>query len=200
MNALWLALFAVAAGDTTPTVRPEAPPIDCGPSALYLLLRIEGLEADLSDLARSLPPQPDSGTSMKELREEATGRGLRLRGVRLRPGERLEGPSIAFMSDGAHGHFIVVRPVGHSGNLVQVLDPNEMPIVLECEALDSLPRWTGLALVRETPNWPTRAAVLLTILTGLSFILKGVLKSLRCRLRPGHALQDLPRSTIRPTG
>jgi hypothetical protein len=171
MNAFIVALLAISVADPAPASRPEVVPIDCGPSALYLLLRLEGREVDISSLAQSLPPRPGSGTSMKELRDEAARHGLRLRGVRLRPGERPEASAIAYLSDGAHGHFIVLRPTGHSGKLVQVLDLNEMPTVVDREALASLPRWTGLMLVLESPNWPLRAAGLLAVLMALATIL-----------------------------
>ena len=74
----------------------------------------------------------------------------------LRSGERPEGPSIAFLGDGGHGHYLVLRPIGHTGRLVQLLDPNEAPVVMDVEGLQRLPRWTGLALVPDPPNRPMR--------------------------------------------
>ena len=96
---------------------------------------------------------------MKELRDEARKRGVALRGVKLRAGERPEGPSIVFFGDGGHGHYVVARPVGHSGKLVQVLDPNEPPEVMDFDEFEARPRWTGLALVPDPPSWPRRIGV-----------------------------------------
>jgi hypothetical protein len=61
-----------------------------------------------------------------------------------------------FLARGRHGHYVVLRPVGHTGKLVQVLDPNEEPVVLDAARLYASPEWTGLALVPARPNWTAR--------------------------------------------
>ena len=129
---------------------------DCGVRSLCLLLGLEGRTFEPKEVVRSLPKRDPAGYSMKQLRDEAARRGVPLRGVKLRPGQRPAGPSIVFLGDGGHGHYVVVRPIGHTGKLVQVLDPNDAPIVLDAELLDRLPRWTGLALVPDPPRWPLR--------------------------------------------
>jgi hypothetical protein len=68
------------------------------------------------------------------------------------------------------GHFIVIRPVGHSGTLVQILDPNRAPYVIEADQLHTLPGWTGIALVPDRPNWPLRIAAISTLLAGLALL------------------------------
>lgn len=59
---------------------------------------------------------------------------------------------------------MVVRPVGHTGKLVQVLEANTIPVIVDAKDLFSSPEWTGLALVPSRPNWPAR------ILGGVSAI------------------------------
>ena len=68
-------------------------------------------------------------------------------------------PAIAFLERDGHGHYAVVRPVGHSGKLVQIIDAAEGdPIVMDATDLYALRQWTGLALVPRRPNWPFRVA------------------------------------------
>ncbi len=134
---------------------------DCGVRALCLLLGLEGRHIDPKEIANSLSERDAAGYSMKQLRDEAARRGVRLRGVKLRTGERPGGPSIAFLGDGGHGHYIVIRPIGHTGKLVQVLDPNESPLVIDVENLQRHPQWTGLALVPDPPSWPRQIGVAL---------------------------------------
>lgn len=154
---LVLGMLSRASDSTTiPTSNGEE--YDCGVRAMFLVCRLEGKQTNLVSIAKSLPAPNPGGHSMKELRDEARKRGVPLRGVKLRPGERPSGPSIVYLGDGGHGHFIVVRPVGHTGKLVQVLDPNLPPEVMDREDLERLPRWTGLALVPDPPNWPRRVA------------------------------------------
>ncbi len=157
-----LAILVFAFGQLATAEEPKSsaePRVDCGVSALFLLLRLEGREADLAALVESLPPRPAAGYSLKELRNEARRRGVPLRGVQLKSGERPEGPSIVFFGDGGHGHYVVARPVGHSGKLVQVLDPNFTPQVLDSEEFEARTLWTGLALVPDPPRWPGRIGI-----------------------------------------
>lgn len=127
---------------------------DCGVSSLFVLLKLMGSGVDISELEESLPTRHAEGYSMKELRDGAKAKGLHLRGVRLRSPVDLKTPAIVFLSDGRHGHYVVVRPVGPSGKLVQVIDPNSPPEVMDRQALANLPRWTGFALLPAEPIWP----------------------------------------------
>ena len=63
-----------------------------------------------------------------------------------------------FLKSGPEGHFIVVRPVGHTGRLVQVLDGELNPNVGDAEWLFASPSWTGLALVPHRTNYLALAA------------------------------------------
>lgn len=132
---------------------------DCGAKSLSILLRLEGRPTDLSRLEDGLPAPTPRGYSMRELREAARACGLRLLGVRLPRGDRApDRPAIVFLKRGPHGHYVVIRPVGHTGKLVQVLDPNREPEVMDASRLYASPEWTGLALVPRRPNWPLRVA------------------------------------------
>ena len=63
--------------------------------------------------------------------ETATAKtfGLALDGVRLGPGDPTPGrPAIVFVRDEDKGsHFAVIRPVGSTGTMVQVIDPPGVP-------------------------------------------------------------------------
>ena len=159
---LWSALLptltaSVRGDEGAPTAHEDD--LDCGVRSLCLLLGLQGWRINPREIAVSLPPRDPAGYSMKQLRDEARKRGVVLRGVKLRRGERPAGPSIVFFGDGGHGHYVVARPVGHTGKLVQVLDPNEPPDVIDYDAFEARPRWTGLALVPDSANWPRRVGI-----------------------------------------
>ncbi len=156
---LLLAIIPRAHGHE-PSNEPEEPRYDCGTKALYFLLRLEGISADLdsiaADLDRRSPVKANSGPdseprrdrSMLELREAAGRFGLKLDGIRI-PGGKLapSRPAIAYIDRKPHGHFVVVKPVGHTGSLVQVLDGESEPEVIDAARLYASESWTGLALV-----------------------------------------------------
>jgi len=121
---------------------------DCGWASLYSLLRLEGHSVTVSDIKRNLPPPDDDGYSMLELLEAASRCGLNLNGVRLVGNDQvIDRPMILFFDQKPHGHFLVARPVGHSGKLVQVLELGSPPDVLDQAQLLGSEQWTGLALV-----------------------------------------------------
>ena len=59
----------------------------------------------------------------------------------------MDRPAIVFLDKGGHGHFVVVRPVGHTGRMVQVIDGGHSVEVVDRSAMTSRAEWTGLALV-----------------------------------------------------
>ncbi len=136
---------------------------DCGTLTLYVLLRLEGRGSDLRDIESCLPPPSPRGFSMKELRDAARPLGLSLAGVRLPGRRRLDRPALVFARRGPHGHYCVVRPVGHTGRLVQVIDALRDPEVLDMSDLAKSPEWTGLALIPSRPNWPARVSWCLVV-------------------------------------
>ena len=134
--------------------------VDCGTMSLAALLSLEGYPAAPELLVARLRPSSPAGPSLEELRNAAAASGLKLRGVRLNKEERaIDRPMIVFLRRTDHGHFQVVRPVGHTGKLAQVIDPNWPPAVVEKAALFATPEWTGIALIPDRgPGWGIRIA------------------------------------------
>jgi len=163
---LWLSAVGQADGDDGTPELPDAP-YDCGTKALYFLLRFEGRSADPDRIVAALNESSPSvvgnsspqGRSMKDLRDGAARLGLALDGVRWpRGGSIPDRPVIAFLDRKPHGHFIAVRPVGHSGKLVQVFDGEAPPEVIDASRLTALNEWTGLILTSHRSNWSARLA------------------------------------------
>ncbi len=131
------------------------PIYDCGTMALYTLLRLEGHSTNLKRLESILPQPNPSGYSMQELQAAALAGGLTLEGVLLKKDRRaIDRPMILFLRQSPHGHFVVVRPVGKTGKLVQILDPNLPPDVADASELLESRAWTGLALRPRRVSWP----------------------------------------------
>ena len=147
---------------------------DCGTNALFILLRLEGHAVTLERLASVMPPQQPGGYSMAELSEAARLFGLRVDGVRFARGDRaLKRPAIAFLKYGKDGHFAVLRPVGNTGTMVQVIDPPSVPRILDYDRVFSGKSWTGRVLVaRDT--WSIISMVPL-IATVAGSVLLGIL-------------------------
>ena len=167
MRPRWASLVvlcgAVAAIGPESVLSVEEPPKmdswDCGAVALYHLLHLTGRSADLNEL-RSVTRTPGAeGHSFRELRQAARHFGLPLVAVVL-PKRRsaIQGPVLLFVKMGREGHYLVVRPVGHTGHLVQVLDGARPPDVIDVERLFDSPSWTGLALVPRGSNHLAMAA------------------------------------------
>ena len=144
-------------------------PPDCGRLSLALLLDLTQRSISLDQLEKVLPITRASGLSMLELKESARRFGLILDGVRLRarPGV-IDRPMILYFQRGEHGHFVVARPVGHTGRLVQVLDPLNALEILDQSTLVAHPDWTGLALVPSDDRLPGIQVVALVALAGLA--------------------------------
>jgi len=138
----------------------EMADFDCATMALHALFALEGRPTAVDSVRRLLPRMDPRGYSMAELRDGARAGGLDLDGVRLARGDRApDRPAIVFFDRDGHGHYAVVRPVGHSGKLIQIIDAAEGdPIVMDATDLYALRQWTGLALVPRRPNWPFRLA------------------------------------------
>ena len=143
-----LSALATAGDPATPE------PWDCGAKSLYHLLRLEGRPTELDRLLGILGPSSSTGRSFLSLRKAARECGLNLEAVALpKTPPSLNGPALAFIKGESEGHFLVVRPVGHTGRLVQVIDGDREPVVLDAESLFASPSWTGLALVPRRTNW-----------------------------------------------
>lgn len=151
-SSLLLVVAFLAAGSRTSSSAPEPPrPTgnnDCGAVALCMLLQMEGRPAALDDVLENLHAAPPGGYTLADLASVASGYGLELLGVKLSGSPKdLDRPALAFIKEHGGGHYVVVRPVGHTGTLVQVLDNHGPPTVWNADVLFGASDWTGLALV-----------------------------------------------------
>ena len=117
---------------------------------------------------------------MAELSEASSRLGLEVDGVRLTIGDQpLDRPALVFLEDASGGHFAVLRPVGRTGTMVQVIDPPSPPWIADYERLLSAKPWTGRILVPRDA-WLTRnglpllatAVGMLLLWTGLRHVLR----------------------------
>lgn len=142
------------AGEIGDQPGPTAADVDCGGASLYLLLKLEGQPISFSALTDQLPTRPPEGYSMKQLRDAAGRFGLRLKGLSLRRDPPFpRSTALAFVNRESHGHFLVVRPVGHTGQMVQVFDGLGGPVVMDWTNLRKSSEWTGIVLIPDRPSW-----------------------------------------------
>lgn len=146
---------------------------NCGILSLYTLLQLENARIDLADLESRLPPPSPDGCSLKELRDAARAVGVELRGVRLSdaPGS-LDRPALVFIDAGGHGHYIVIRPCGRTGKLLQILDANHSPRVIDESFFKSSESWTGIALIPTRTNTRLLSLVVIVLVASLLVIVK----------------------------
>jgi Peptidase C39 family len=147
--------------------------LDCGVNALYILLNLEGRAVALERLVSALPPRRPDGYSMAELAAASQSLGLHLDGVRFAKGdEALDRPAIAFFKDARGGHFAVLRPVGTTGTMAQVIDPPHVPWITDYDRLLVTRPWMGRILLPREP-WTRRYALPL-ILAGAAIMVASV--------------------------
>lgn len=158
---------------------------DCGTLALYTLFRVEGRRVDLHGLESALPTPPPSGFSMQQLRYAASSLGVQLTAVRLPASGSWDRPALVFTRRGPHGHFFVLRPIGHTGKLVQVIDSLGDPDVVDISDIVKSPEWTGLALIPPPANWPARIGWVLLCGAAAVGIVTRLLSWLRGAAGPG---------------
>lgn len=150
-RALVIGFGLFTAGGTVSGGREPDVPLDrydCGVVALCTLLRLEGIPARLEDVSARLPKASSAGYSMAELRDAAQKYGVHLVGVKLSPElGRLDRPALVHRDQGEHGHFCVIRPVGHSGTMLQLIDSIGPAQIVNADSLSKSSTWTGMALV-----------------------------------------------------
>jgi len=141
----------------------EKTKLDCGANALFILLHLEGRPVTLDRLESVLPPPRRDGYSMAELSVAARSLGLALDGVHFVKGDReLDRPAIVFLKDAKGGHFAVLRPIGTTGTMVQVIDLPHVPWITDYDRLFAARPWTGRVLLRRDP-WHVRYAMPLVL-------------------------------------
>ncbi len=171
MTALAITTLVSILAATDDSSTPE--PWDCGAKALYQMLRLEGRPVELSRLIELLGPSTSEGRSFLSLRRAAGECGLNLEAVALSKSQSsLNGPALAFIRGENEGHFLVVRPVGHTGRLVQILDGDNDPSVIDVESLRASPAWTGLILIPKRTNWPAVVSVVVFLASTLALALR----------------------------
>ena len=139
----------------------ETTKLDCGVNALFVLLRLEGRPVTLDRLTAVLPARHPEGYSMAELSQASRVLGLDLEGVRFTKGDKaLKRPAIAFLKDVKGGHFTVLRPVGTTGTMVQVIDPPHAPWIADYDRVFATKPWTGRILSPRASWWVRHAALL----------------------------------------
>lgn len=163
--------------------------LDCGVNALFVLLRLEGRPVTIDRLESVLPARHSDGYSMAELAAAARPLGLDLEGVRFAKGDKaLDRPAIVFLKDAKGGHFAVLRPVGSTGTMVQVIDPPHAPWIADYDRVLSAKSWTDRILIPRDP-WLRRYAVSLSLMGAVTAIFVSVLLNRRFRkpiLTPAH--------------
>ena len=168
----------------------KLPPPPCGIEALYVLCRLENFPADLATVQKLFESPHPAGHSIPGIAAAARCLGLNVHGMRLKTGPRkLDRPALVFIERGTHGHFVVVRPVGHTGTLVQVIDAHNSVEVLDYTTLTRQPGWTGYGLVPSRNNTFMRltlsGALLIIILVSLFWFLSRILnRSSRKLIQP----------------
>ena len=131
----------------------ESESFDCGTLALFTLLRADGKTVRLAEVVSSLPSPVQGGFSVDDICRAARRMGLDVFPTRLQPGKCPDRPALAFLRAGTNRHFLVVRPVGHSGRLLQVIDSRGTPFVVEAEEFLASPQWTGIVIIPRRLDW-----------------------------------------------
>ena len=89
---------------------------------------------------------------MLDLQTAAAKFDVHLQGVRLdRRSLPLRQPAIAHLKIDGAGHFIVLRPVGSTGTMVQVIEPFHAPRIVDYVDLTRGAAWTGDVLLFDSP-------------------------------------------------
>lgn len=150
-KAVWMGLaLAVLSGTSARgiTAEDERIKLDCGVNALYVLLHLEEKPVSIDRLVSALPPPNPEGYSMAELAATGAALGPPLDGVRFASGDpRPDKPMIVFLKDSRGGHFAVLRPVGTTGTMVQVIDPPYPSWITDFDRLFKAEAWTDRVLL-----------------------------------------------------
>jgi ABC-type bacteriocin/lantibiotic exporter with double-glycine peptidase domain len=113
------------------------------------------MAADLHGVESTLGRRHEAGYSLAELAQASQALGLTLDGVQVDSGNiPLTRPAIGYFRGPFGGHYAVLRPVGVTGTMVQVIDPPNVPRVMDYQRLLSDNSWTGRLLTpRDRRAW-----------------------------------------------
>ena len=180
--AIGCLLGALNAGETTPQSA-ESEYVGCSAACVYLLLHERGDPVALADLVERLPKRAE-GNAVADLVATAAEYGVRTEVRDAKEDARLPDRCfIAYFLPGGEpessvGHFRFVRPIDLRGRQYQVLDPPEVPRIIEERELLDDPTFHGCVIV--PAPWFTR-----TRIVAVSLLSLGALVWLR-RSRSAH--------------
>jgi hypothetical protein len=112
---------------------------------------------------------------------------VNLTGIRILPKtEVIDRPLLVLLRSDSRGHFVLVRPVGASRRMVQVVDSNREPFITDSARLFAAGDWTGLALAPDRTS-PQRFAIGLVLFVASFFFLACSVSPVRSRLSGMYA-------------
>jgi hypothetical protein len=152
-------LFCTGALGTDQSGADRLSAVNCGSLSLLVMLRLEGRSVEPTIALSSLPTAQPEGFSLLELQDASRALGLELAAVQLPKDTCIDRPILMFLSRENHGHYVVVRPVGHTGTLVQVIDPITQSTVIDVKSLFASSQWTGIGLAPYRASWTRRFAI-----------------------------------------
>jgi len=149
----------------------EPPEPSCGAMCILVLARLQESTVDLPAIQAELGPPSFAGHSIKQMASALEALGMPCSAVSVLPSDwPIQGMGIFHTQNGERGHYVVVRPVGHSGQLAQVLDPTGSVLVEDYEALAQAPGWTGSCLLIHSPRTKHGLTAVTTVATACGFL------------------------------
>jgi len=148
---------------------------------------LQGRPVTVDRILSQLPAHHPDGYSMAELAAASEALGLPLRGVRFAKGDPNPGqPAIAFLESERGGHFSVLRPLGTTATMVQVIDPPIPPWVTDYDRLFVNGIWTDRILLPQPPWYSFPGATSWLMIVGAAIAIASAF-SLKGRGRPSPA-------------
>ena len=161
----------------------------CGGLALLIMAKLEGVPARPRAILSALPEAHHDGHSMREIQDAARARGLNLAGVRVPTGAQIDRPLLVYLQQENHGHYVIVRPVGRTGKLVQLIDATRGCSIVDLDRLYASSEWTGKALAPYRSTWGLGQSVGLFVLAAVPVMFWSARRSLTLgKLRARTAL------------
>lgn len=145
-------------------------PADCGPNALYILMKIEGYSVTLEEVKALIPLDPVQGCSMEMMIHAAAQLGFDLESRFVRPGDmhKLQRPFILHgytNHEKNQGHFAVIIDYKRKNRSFGVINPigetftwnPESSVRYDCSGYVLVPKYTT------SQKWNTIAGTSLII-------------------------------------